>query len=189
MPEEIALPLSPVPGAVSMSRTHEDAVLYSCQQGHASEAEQKRTLSIIEALDLQPFAFKDGHGAEQNALAHASVIERLSFGHVSVDPTPATPRKRKLDVTEPCWTCSPIPSAGLEHLMSVSPYAGSLLTRKYVELNDDICELLNRDWRFSLQLRFACSKILSGCILLNNRSNQAIVANTVEVYGRTRMVL
>ncbi|KAF9273476.1 hypothetical protein BGZ68_001486 [Mortierella alpina] len=58
----------------------------------------------------------------------------------------------------------------------------------YVELNDDICELLNRDWRFSSQLRFAYSKIVSGCILLNKRNNQAIIANTVEVYGRTRMV-
>ncbi|CAO3566087.1 unnamed protein product [Mortierella alpina] len=188
MPDELAIPLPPIPDVVSVSRTHEDAVLYSCQQGLASEAEKKRILCIVQALDLEPFAITDGHGAEQNALAHPSVIKRLSFGQVSINPTLSVPRKRKLDDAEACWRCSPIPSAGLEHLMSVSPYAGSLLTRKYVELNDNICELLNRDWRFSLLLRFACSKILSGCILLNTSNNQAILANTVEVYGRTRMV-
>jgi hypothetical protein len=50
MPKEIAGPLPPIPDTVSVSRTHEDAVLYSCQQGHASEAEKKRSHCIVQTL-------------------------------------------------------------------------------------------------------------------------------------------
>ncbi|KAI8597653.1 hypothetical protein EDD21DRAFT_384879, partial [Dissophora ornata] len=99
---------------------------------------------------------------------------------------PAT-SKRKLDETGLCWKCSPVSATGLEHLLSTSPYATSLLSPQYVELNDDISELLNRDWFSSPNLRFACSRILAGCVLLDTRNGQAVIANTVEVYGRTRM--
>ncbi|KAG9060795.1 hypothetical protein KI688_008876 [Linnemannia hyalina] len=91
-------------------------------------------------------AMKDPHGAEQNGLAHISVIAKLSTGEASI--------KR----------------------------------RKYTELDNGVCELFNRDWEFFPYLRFACAKILAGCLLLNNQNGQVIIANTIEVYGRTRLV-
>ncbi|KAG9065046.1 OPT super [Linnemannia hyalina] len=135
---------------------------------------------LISALELQPFAMKDAYGAEQNALAHASVIAKLSVGQVNVSPNTPAPKKRKLPENDPCLRCSPGLVPGLEFLYSISPYSTLLQSRQFIELDDVICELLNRDWEFSPQLRFACSKILSGCILLNNNNGQAVILNTIE---------
>ncbi|KAG0307839.1 hypothetical protein BGZ99_001352 [Dissophora globulifera] len=187
MPESVDIPLPPVPGPQRGPRTHEEAVLFSCNLVNSQEGEKQRTLGIIEALDLQPLALEDQNGAEQNVLAHRLVLEKLLFGPVTLSSTIPL-KKRRRDESSTCWNCSPASAAGMEHLLSTSPYAANIASRRYVELNDDICELLNRDWRFSTQLRFACARILSGCVLINKRNGQAIVANTVEVYGRTRMV-
>ncbi|KAG0254088.1 hypothetical protein BGZ95_006138, partial [Linnemannia exigua] len=134
-------------------REYNDAVLYSCNQTHVSDTEKQRTLGIIDALELRPFAMKDPHGAEQNGLAHISVIAKLSAGEGKVAPNMA-----------------------------------SMQRRKYIELDNGVCELFNRDWEFFPYLRFACAKILAGCLLLNNQNGQVIIANTIEVYGRTRLV-
>ncbi|KAG0043229.1 hypothetical protein BGZ89_006530, partial [Linnemannia elongata] len=75
-----------------------------------------------------------------------------------------------------------------QYVLSTSPYAASIQRRKYTELDNGVCELFNRDWEFFPHLRFACAKILAGCFLLNNQSGQVVIANTIEVYGRTRLV-
>ncbi|KAK3824482.1 MAG: hypothetical protein J3R72DRAFT_345117, partial [Linnemannia gamsii] len=60
--------------------------------------------------------------------------------------------------------------------------------RRYIELDKSTSELFNRDLGFSPHLRFACAKILAGCLLLNNQNGQVISANTIEAYGRTKLV-
>ncbi|KAF9425689.1 hypothetical protein BGZ94_007312, partial [Podila epigama] len=106
--------------------------LWHCQQELASEGEKKRTLGIIEALDLQPLALKDAHGAEQDVLAHPSVIKRLSSGHVSITSAISVPQKRKLDDAHGCCNCNPVHTPALEYVLSTSPYAASLSSRKQV---------------------------------------------------------
>ncbi|KAF9949415.1 hypothetical protein BGZ70_001796 [Mortierella alpina] len=175
-------------GPIPMTRQHDEAVLFSCHQLHASNAEQKRTLGIIDALELEPFTMTDAEGAEQNALAHTSIVAKLSTGQVKVCPNPVTSLKRKHAEDDPCVRCFPAQAPGLEYVFSVSPYASSLNGRKFLELDQSVCELFNRDWEFSPHLRFACARILAGCILLNNCNGQAVIANTIEVYGRTKLV-
>ncbi|KAG0009181.1 hypothetical protein BGZ81_003593, partial [Podila clonocystis] len=157
-----------------------------CGEMHASAGEKRKTLGIVESMGLEPISIKDALGIEQNALAHATVISRLSAG--PVDLSPVAPQKRKLDEDETCTKCSPAPAPGLEHLLSSSPYAARLATRNYIELSDDICELLNRDWLFSPHLRYASAVILAGCLLVNNKNGQAVITNTVEAYGRQKTV-
>ncbi|KAF9084641.1 hypothetical protein BGX27_003738 [Mortierella sp. AM989] len=190
MPKHLPVPSLPASGQLPMTRSYRDAVLYSCQQHTASQAEQQKTVSIIDALGLQPFAMKDGLGAEQNALAHPSVIAKLSAGQVSVFPTTPHIRKRRHDEVEETLTCtcSPVPPPGLEHVLSVSPYTAVLMRRKYFEIDDRLSELLNHDWEFLPHFRYACSKALAGCIIFNTKSCQAVIANTVEAFGRTKMV-
>ncbi|KAF9317678.1 hypothetical protein BGZ91_005312 [Linnemannia elongata] len=131
---------------------------------------------------------KDPHGAEQNGLAHISVIAKLSAGEGQVAPNMPPPKKRKHAHHDACPICTPTPAPELEYVLSTSPYAASIQRRKYTELDNGVCELFNRDWEFFPHLRFACAKILAGCLLLNNQNGQVVIANTIEVYGRTRLV-
>jgi hypothetical protein len=162
---------------------YDDAVLQACQQTHESDESKRKTLYILDSLQLSPLVVTDALGMEQNALAHPSVISKLSSGSISVRPI--IPTKRKSD-GELCPNCSPLVAPGLEHLLAVSPYTAILLKRKYVEIPSSICDLLNEDWTFRPQLRYACAQILAGCIMLNSNNGKAIIANTVEMYGRTR---
>lgn len=52
-----------------------------------------------------------------------------------------------------------------------------------MEINS--CQLLNEDWTFLPQLRFACAQLLAGAIIMN-KNNEAVLVNTVEIYGRQR---
>ncbi|KAG0250800.1 hypothetical protein BGZ95_007078, partial [Linnemannia exigua] len=97
-------------------------------------------------------------------------------------------KKRKFAVDNTCQNCSPISVPGLDTLLTMSPYAKVLRTREFVELNEPMCDLLNEDWEFRPQLRYACAQILAGSILLNCNSGQAVIVNTIEIYGRTRGV-
>lgn len=54
---------------------------------------------------------------------------------------------------------------------------------KQLEINS--CQLLNEDWTFLPQLRFACAQLLAGAIIMN-KNNEAVLVNTVEIYGRQR---
>ncbi|KAG0297813.1 hypothetical protein BGZ96_004743 [Linnemannia gamsii] len=187
LPKHQIVPPPPAPHQPSKTRGFDDAVLYSCGELHALAGEKRKTLGIVESLELKPISIKDALGIEQNALAHATVILRLPAGPVELSPVEPQ-KRRKLDEDETCSNCSPAPAPGLEHLLSSSPYAARLATRNYVELSDEICELLNRDWQFSPHLRYASAVILAGCLLINKKNGQAVIANTVEPYGRQKTV-
>ncbi|KAI8599256.1 hypothetical protein EDD21DRAFT_416972 [Dissophora ornata] len=66
--------------------------------------------------------------------------------------------------------------------------ASALRTRTFVELSEPICDFMNEDWEFRRQCRYACAQILAGSALLNCNNGQAVMANTVEVYGKTRSI-
>ncbi|KAF8937543.1 hypothetical protein BGZ58_002503 [Dissophora ornata] len=97
-------------------------------------------------------------------------------------------RKRLDEEAATSCSCSSVLTPGLEYVLSVSPYKALLGRRKFVELDADLCELFNQDWEFSPHIRYACARALAGCIFFNTKRHQAVIANTVEVYGRTKMV-
>ncbi|KAF9543484.1 hypothetical protein EC957_000845 [Mortierella hygrophila] len=188
MPSHQSLPVPTTANSTPQIREYNDAVLYSCNQTHVSDAEKQRTLSIVDALGLRPFAMKDPDVAEQNGLAHISVIAKLSTGQGQVALNMPPSKKRKYVHHDSCPSCTPTQAPGLEYVLSASLYAASLLRRTYIELDNGVCELFNRDWEFSPHLRFACARPLAGCLLLNNQNGQVIIAKMMEPYGRTRLV-
>ncbi|KAG0189118.1 hypothetical protein DFQ28_003888 [Apophysomyces sp. BC1034] len=98
--------------------------------------------------------------------------------------------KRKLDKMQySCVNCS-VPSANtqLQALFSVSPYATILRMRQHVELDDDRCELLNRDWMFHPHIKYVSAQLLAGSIIRNNITGISVMANTIEMYGRKKAV-
>ncbi|KAF9582548.1 hypothetical protein BGW38_000073 [Lunasporangiospora selenospora] len=178
MPKEMAIPAL---HQQQETHTYDDAVLCSCGMLQASAEEKRRTLGIIEALGLQPILLKDARGAEHYALVHPTAFSGFPTDPAA-EPNPVVPQKRRLEDD----TSRPTPE--LKRLLSSSPYAGLLATREYIELDDEICKLLNQNWRSSTHLRFSSAVILSGCIILNSKSGHAIIANAVEMYGRESTV-
>ena len=56
----------------------------------------------------------------------------------------------------------------------------------YVELNDDLCRLLDTDWFMEPQVRHFCCQVLADAIFL--KCTRALMVNFVEVYGRVLSV-
>ena len=139
MPSHQSLPVPITADSTPQMREYNDAVLYICNQTHVSDAEKQRTLGIVDALELGPFALKDPDGAEQNGLAHISVIAKLSAGQGQVAPNMPSPKKRKHAHDGTCPMCTPTQAPGLEYVLSTSPYTVSIQRRKYIELDNGIC--------------------------------------------------
>ncbi|KAG0218140.1 hypothetical protein BGW41_000377, partial [Actinomortierella wolfii] len=94
MPSHQSLPIPTRGDSTPQMRDYNDTVLYS-------DIEKRRTLNIIDALELRPFAMKDSDGAEQNGLAHVSVIVKLSAGQGQIAPNMPLPKKGSLLITIP----------------------------------------------------------------------------------------
>ncbi|KAK3840329.1 MAG: hypothetical protein JOS17DRAFT_16065 [Linnemannia elongata] len=160
---------------------HDRAILSACQKASESDDEKLKILFLIEALKLRPFALRDELGLERHALAHQTVVDKLVLGQVAVVATDL-PRKRRFVEDESRF------ASGLENLLAASPYASTLLSRTFVELDGPLCELLNEDWCLQPQLQYACAQALAGSIFLNTKNGQAVINNTVEAYGRKKSV-
>lgn len=149
-----------------------------------------KTLVLIDFLSLQPFSITDLEGANQYALAHQHAISNLLHDNKNVRFIP--PQKRRYDdfanSDSSSCKCSPLVANDLENLSYTSPYRKFFTERKYIELTSEICELPNKDWDFSPQDKFFSSKLFSGAILENKINKQAVMINTIEIYGRIKHV-
>lgn len=74
----------------------------------------------------------------------------------------------------------------LDHIINTSPLNYHLCEQKYVELTMEVTQLINQDWTFFPQLRYATSQIFAGAILVNKTS--ALLLNSIESYGRSKSV-
>ncbi|KAG2193392.1 hypothetical protein INT47_007684 [Mucor saturninus] len=93
------------------------------------------------------------------------------------------PEKRKYDSD----IIDTIVCPNLAPLIHRSPYRNMLMKLHHFNLND-VAVLLNTDWMHVPQIKFDCAQVLAGAILLNTISGDAILLNTIEVYGRTKNV-
>ncbi|ORX42675.1 hypothetical protein DM01DRAFT_323809 [Hesseltinella vesiculosa] len=143
----------------------------------------KKTLELIDIVELVPFRLMDEDGNEDNALAGRKTVARLSLKHKNVHPI--LPAKRRHEET---YGMNGSIAKGLETLLLTSPYTNLLRHREFVELPPAICTVINRDWGFFPQTKYVTAKAFAGAILYNTSNGQAAMANTVEVYGRTKNV-
>ncbi|KAF9152373.1 hypothetical protein BGX21_005041 [Mortierella sp. AD011] len=172
---------------IPQKRTSDEQILSACQLTNVSEREKRRVILAIDSLELLPFTVTDQRGISRAALTHNTLLANLpTNGPVTlrVDPTAFFRNPEK----QLCIGCSPSPSPGLENLIATSPYAAILLRMNFVELSKSTCDLLNEDWVSRPELKFACSKLLAGCILLNTANSHAIMVNCVELYGRKKQI-
>lgn len=174
----------------SMRRTFDDAIIYACQDQDSDKEDKVKSLHILDNMHLRPFAVIDNEGVEHNALAHETVIRRLVSKHGTIHPI--LPLKRPFGDVESginlCVKCTPPIDTDLMTIIAQSPYANLLRQRKYERLTDEVCSMMNKDWEFYPQVKYFSAVVLAGSILVNSRNNQALMINTIEMYGRTRCI-
>jgi hypothetical protein len=133
--------------------------LNACGQPVNDNKKPAKALYIVDSLSLQPFTILATDGKEKNALIHAFIINDLQCNCDSVGSLLLNP-----------------------------PFTKLLYQLNYVELSLEICNLSNQNWEFYSRVKFATAKLFSGSVLHNTNDGQAVVVNTVEAYGQTKLV-
>ncbi|KAI8068328.1 hypothetical protein BC940DRAFT_318980 [Gongronella butleri] len=156
-------------------------MLHACKAEEWAASEQDRMLTIMGSYQLAPIALINERGEERNALVQQERLPTLDEP-CSVSAVPPPKKKQCTDSN----SAVQIPS--LYAIVTAGPYTATMLSNEYVEVDDVLAAVLNRDWWEMPVLRFVCSRLLAGMVLLNGTKGTAIVANTIEVYGRKRNV-
>ncbi|CAO3687176.1 hypothetical protein G6F70_009115 [Rhizopus microsporus] len=170
-------------------RDNDNAIINASGLIHRSSREQVSSLKIIRALELVPFAFVDSDNNEENALAHKDAIHKIIGMKRPVEIQYCLPAKRECKCIEETSNNFQISqSISLQNIIESSYMHGYLSGKKYFEMDDDTCKLLNSDWVFQPQMRFFCARVLAGAILVNRMTGEALLINTIEVYGRFRTI-
>ncbi|KAG2213514.1 hypothetical protein INT47_009188 [Mucor saturninus] len=147
------------------TRSYSPAIVHARKSMDRPQDKIDKNAWIIDKLGLEPFALtclnRNGVTIEYNALCHRSNLENIigeNFECKSV-----LPEKRKYDSV----IIDTIVCPNLAPLIHRSPYRNMLMKLHHFNLNGDV---------------------LAGAILLNTISGEAILLNTIEVYGCTKNV-
>ncbi|KAF9083752.1 hypothetical protein BGX29_002931 [Mortierella sp. GBA35] len=132
-----------------------------------------------------PISVLNNQGQQLDALVPSHQVQQQQPGEWKTVANLPSPRKRSWDYMTECVNCAPPLVPGLEDLWRTSP--NSVVSGcRYVELTDDFHKDIERDLSLHPQTLLALSRYFAGSILLNTKSGQAVVVNTVEGYARTR---
>ncbi|KAF9409903.1 hypothetical protein BGZ76_005597 [Entomortierella beljakovae] len=162
-----------------------DTALSACGELNASENDKKRALSLVDYLGLVPFTLKDPLGNDQAAFTNEPALKKLCLKGASEFATSINPvfKPKESLMSQLDQNVSDV---SLRTLLATSPHSAVLQSRTFSELSEQLCEFMNKDWTFRPELQYACSQLLAGCILINTCNGQAVIANSIEVYGRTK---
>ncbi|KAI9478253.1 MAG: hypothetical protein EXX96DRAFT_595657 [Benjaminiella poitrasii] len=75
---------------------------------------------------------------------------------------------------------------GLDDVLTKGVYRALFNLNEFQELDEEMCTLLNTDWSTKKHIKYSCSALLAGMIMVIN--SKAILVLCHEVYGRTRSV-
>ncbi|CEJ01052.1 hypothetical protein RMCBS344292_15091 [Rhizopus microsporus] len=130
--------------------------------------------------DGQPVT--DGQSVELNGLAHRNNISELADKTFICEPILSVKRKRDVDasIDNIC--------PDLASLIYRSPYRNILLNQHYFDLYESMTRWLSIDWTTEPQMKYVCAQVLAGAVLLNTNNGEAIIINTIEIYGDTKSV-
>ncbi|KAI9595880.1 hypothetical protein BDF19DRAFT_413340 [Syncephalis fuscata] len=162
-------------------RSFNHATLSACGALKETPDAQRKTLRVVDALELKPIALTGPDGFEYNLLGDSSVVSRLVAYQPAVTFNAAHSEKSK--TVDDNIGCS---SSDLSHLIQHGPYNNCISINDFSELDAKLCYHLNKDWRFKKSMMYFCSQVLAGAILMEGTT--AILVNCLEVYGRTPSV-
>lgn len=172
----------------SVRRNYSQAIVYACQLMNADKDEIDKNEWIIEKMKLEPFSLfplgpdeqpmADEQPVKLHGLAHRNNISELADKTFVCEPILSVKRKRDVDasIDNVC--------PDLASLIYRSPYRNILLNQHYFDLYESTTRWLNTDWTTEPQMKYVCA----GAVLLNTNNGEAIIINTIEIYGDTKSV-
>lgn len=140
----------------------------------AEIAEQQKALLLTDLLNLQPIAVETPN-KNYYLLGDGCTITELSANQPSAS---FTVPQLKVPTTHSRVTQQSL----LRHLIASSGISNILVNEVYVEMDENISNVANKDWVFSPQSKYAVSQLFAGCILLDG--TKALLINCIESYGR-----
>ncbi|KAI9015248.1 hypothetical protein CLU79DRAFT_707574, partial [Phycomyces nitens] len=174
----------------SVRHNYSQAIVHACQSMNADRDEIDKNEWIIERMKLEPFSLfplgPDGQpmavrqSVEFNGLAHRSNISELADKRFICKPIVSLKRKRGVDDSTDN-VCQ-----GLASMIHRSPYRNMLLNQQYFDLDESTIRWLNTNWTMEPHIKYVCAQVLAGAILLNTNNGEAIIVNTIEIYGDTK---
>lgn len=120
-------------------------MINACQITDSHPIDQKKTLFIVDTLQLKPLAMFSKNGTKQNVLAHERIVSRIISDNDTL--MSISPLKRSFDEMDKvvCRKCASTTVPGFERVLASSPYAKLIRQHHYVELSPDVCKMLNND--------------------------------------------
>ncbi|CEG63056.1 hypothetical protein RMATCC62417_00265 [Rhizopus microsporus] len=163
-------------------RDYNNAFLNICQSADWDNREKKRLLAIMDTYGLQPIVLSNDDDVEYNALTQVKNLHAYKNDRMKVYPL--VPKQSAFEGAKTIQTTSmPLYSAanaGPLHLRQ------RVMNCTYIESTNDMTTFLNQDWSIHKSMRYACSRTLTGSILLDEFTGKALLVNCVEVFGRRR---
>ncbi|ORX48852.1 hypothetical protein DM01DRAFT_1326125 [Hesseltinella vesiculosa] len=190
----VAVPTTTVMTTAPISKSKSDAqhdfdqaIMHACQSMDVTVEEHNKNKWILGQIKLEPFSlFSRDHNddkIEYNAFSHHENVKNMS--NRTLECKPIIPLKGSMDVNN-IVSCNY--AADLASLIHKSPHQQLLASRQYFELDETTTLLLNKDWMHEPHIKYACAQILAGAILLNTNNGESVLVNTIETYGRTKLV-
>jgi hypothetical protein len=163
--------------------TYEDGVVEACSLHHESQNYRKLINSVFQTHNMEPFEIYIDK-SQTFAMANSDSVSNLMSANFSqVKFIPCHSAIRKQDKDDKRVNFIDINDNGkIQRALVRSPFYNSVKHFEFKVPNEDVIQLLNGDWRINPCYRFASSKILTGCLLVED--SKLLYVNCVEPYSK-----
>ncbi|KAG0928978.1 hypothetical protein G6F32_012418 [Rhizopus arrhizus] len=135
-------------------------------------------LKVVSSVNLKPVSMFNSGGEEFNVLAHESQFQQIQKNDIQSASVVA--KKRLIDNEHVEIEVE------LDDVLTKGVYRNLFNSNEFQEPDEEMCTLLNTDWSTKKHIKYSCSALLAGMIMVIN--SKAILVICHEVYGRTRSV-
>ncbi|CEP11341.1 hypothetical protein [Parasitella parasitica] len=136
-------------------------------------------LKVVSSVNLKPVSMVNSDSEEFDVLAHESQFQQIQQNDIQSASVVAKKRLIDNELLEV--------EVGLDDVLTKGVYCALFNPNEFQELDEEMCTLLSTDWSTKKHIKYSCSALLAGMIMVIN--SKAILVLCHEVYGRTRSVV
>ncbi|KAI9591643.1 hypothetical protein BDF19DRAFT_486166 [Syncephalis fuscata] len=163
------------------SLSYDDAILSAFNALQASPKCQQKAKLVAKSSKLHPLSLTTGDGRSTfHVLAVSEAISRILFAQPKGEII--APLITPSAADNACLNSSKTADNRLRHCLQHGLFGEKLKQCDIIEMNDEIAELLQRDWHIWPQMRYVSAQLFSNAILVEDK--QILLINCVEAYGR-----
>lgn len=159
-------------------RNYDTAVLNACGALLFEKPHQEMVLKVVSSVNLKPVSMVTSDGEEFNVLTHESQFQQIQKNDIQSASVVA--KKRLIDNEHVEIEVE------LDDVLTKGVYRNLFNSNEFQEPDEEMCTLLNTDWSTKKHIKYSCSALLVGMIMVIN--SKAILVICHEVYGRMRSV-